>query len=144
MLFYACVYCCRAGLRPAPTRLWGGEEVEGEEVLGVGPGCLRDEAGRGGGGLKLFHRKLVRVLGDHDLVRGEGEGAPAEADGLRAQAFDADRHAARAFLVDGAVPEGGEIEIGAELAVGAHEDVGVKGGAGAGGVVVGGYEDDRI
>src|SRR5262249_52622205 len=84
-----------------------GEEVEGEEVFGVGPGCRGDEAGRGRGGLELFYRKLVGVLGDDDLAGAEGEGAAADMHGLRPKALDADRHAARSFLVDGAVTEGG-------------------------------------
>jgi hypothetical protein len=115
--------------------------VNAEELAFVGPDPSRDESRVGGQLSELFDRVFVRVLGADRFAFCKVEDSAGGVDELPYGADQLHLDAPFTYVVEGPVPETGEVEVAADLAVDAREKVQIEGGSDALLVVVGGVQN---
>src|SRR5579864_1093947 len=115
---------------------------QAEELLGIGEPGDRLEAGAGEQGLGAGAVVLGADLGADlvALLEVELEAEGRQADVLPALGAQAHLDPALAGVVEGAVAEGGRVEVAHGAMVGNAQDVAIELGGDAGGVVVGGFQ----
>ena len=107
------------------------EEMQAEEVVGVGPRLDRVPAARAGEILKLGDRVFVRVLGVDALAASEGERAAEHMHALLGEAHEINLDTPGLSVPHRVMGEAGEIECALKLAIDAGQQIEIEGGGDA-------------